>query len=400
MTLLDQTVDALFSNQITSIEPYAEILHNLGLLAPWNGIEKLIPELTLKTLITENVVRLPGINFQTTTQQTFAQPIASYVPQPEPFLEYGKRPKAPLKMWKRLYEDYQMASGTINLPVEVKASQLRILIGAEARLLLYAVPGSYDTETEIFETLGKFYNSKRTRQFRWCEFYLRVQRKGEQLTEFALALNQLAQDCQFNASEEDNHKQTQFINGILNQHWRQLLLAEEIDTFENLLAFALKIEREERVLARNTEPAQRKSKGFKNGGRCGFEHVIGVRSCPAFNKRCNNCYCKGHYTKMCKARKEKKRSSYSDEEDLQENKRHRYDDVKSVEYFRPEVKIMGRKVTVLADTGSPVTLLNKETAKALNLRVTILEEPKDFAGYTGNKIEARWAISNATIEWK
>ncbi len=211
---------------------------------------------------------------------------------------------------------------------------------------IYQTISSTDKYEEAMKTLVSLFVKEKNETFaRYC-LLNRIQKDGESLDSYMIALETLAKDCNFEEVTAVQHRQqsirTAFISGIKSAQIRQRLL-EETKSLDETFKAALTLERalsnSEQYQRGNTshltfsaalvpdngqphlqtaandpdcnvlaatnhiQRAQSTRKGgFKSCGYCGLDKHYKL-SCPARESTCDNCGKRGHWAKVCRSGK-------------------------------------------------------------------------------------------------
>ena len=121
--------------------------------------------------------------------------------------------------------------------------------------------------------------------------------------------------------------------------------------------------------------------------RCGTEHL--PKSCPAFNKKCNECSKFGHFARCCKNKVQRKRNFPSGKTP----KRHMTNnvDVFAIDHCKPpgltkQINVLGKVLDFQLDTGASISLLSKPQWEELGFPSL---EPTDIkpTNFDGSVIE-------------
>jgi len=145
--------------------------------------------------------------------------------------------------------------------------------------------------------------------------------------------------------------------------------------------------------------------------QCGGHHER--KKCPAYNRTCNFCKKKGHFSNMCRAKRnmEKPKQTYGKNRRRIGRFAHNYvsDEEKSVSSvlavynksatnrFQIPIEVNGQTVNFFLDTGAQVSVIKKDVAERLGLK---LQSPqKQLHSYDGNQLDVIGS-ARVKIKWK
>ena len=202
------------------------------------------------------------------------------------------------------------------------------LIGLEGQTVYYSLRDdtqiANDTYEQVLQCLENHFADKVNVVSERYSFGCRIQKSGESIDEFVVALRRLAQKCDFGAFL-DTSLRDQLIKGVREIRIRDRLLHDN-PSLEECLKIAKRIEAgiATSVLLKNTnytdtahsnthtvqrfnsKLSQQKSKStakiFHSCFRCGSKlHFANSKDCPAADKKCKNCNKTGHFAKVCRS---------------------------------------------------------------------------------------------------
>lgn len=358
----------------------------------------------------------------------------------------GLKPPQPLKIqpfdmsevWKDFKQQFNWYSIATNLkakPAEVQAAVLMTTIGPEAINIFNTFKLTEEESKSIDIILQKFedhFAPKRNESFTRWNFF-RLKQGTETFDEFLTEIKTKVQGCNF-ADLSDGLLRDKIVYGIRNDSVREKLLAEEDLTLEKAIQICKiseqaskqleefknpkpEVDRVDRVNSKkNLEKCKQSGSarnnrgGFKNENfdcqRCGKKH--GVKSCPAYNKRCRKCHKVGHFFNFCKSKninvvddlenKNFKRNSSDDCSNESESKLyldaiHLNCKVYSVEDDWCEtVKIGNKSLTVKLDTGAQCNVLSYNLAKELNVPI-VKTKVKKLISFSNHELKVRGEIN-------
>lgn len=198
-----------------------------------------------------------------------------------------------------------------------KNRYLRSLLGAEGLRQFSAHPVSGNVETASFadySAAAKSYFGKATHEIRaHYDFHKCTQSPHQSIQEYMIQLRTLMADCQFHG-RESYHLAIQLACGVHNLETQQRLLAQQnidLDEFiriaeadESSARDSSQIRREVQSLsiaAARNEQTNGSSEPLHCKHGCGKTgHAYKDPSCPALNRHCDNCGCRGHFASVCR----------------------------------------------------------------------------------------------------
>lgn len=269
----------------------------------------------------------------------------SFMRPPKPLLVDNDNMANKWKLWIQQHEWFETATKLGKQEDDVQVATFMGSIGTDAVTI-------FNTFKLTAEQLMKVKNIKDefTKHFVpkvniTYERYLlhkMVQANGENFNEFLTRIQTQSTKCEF-GDLKDSLVLDQVVIGVLSDKLREKLLCEDdlkLDKAVNMckasemssqqikdlqkedLSSILSVKHSSRSSSQTSTKTNKSHAKFEEEEfhcwRCDRTH--GKRACPAFNKVCNNCKNKGHFTAVCK-RKVKKvnvvnESSHDDEEEL------------------------------------------------------------------------------------
>ncbi|XP_046858745.1 uncharacterized protein LOC124452206 [Xenia sp. Carnegie-2017] len=294
-----------------------------------------------------------------------------------------------------------------------------------------------DREEDVFrkaeKALRNYFTPQKNIEFEVYKFRQAKQLPGENISAYYTRLKQLAKSCEFH--EQSKEIKTQIIqNGSSSKLWRKALADPEI-TMEKLIQMgktmemsktqAEGIESTNRIWHKRKQfktPTEKTSNAFEYSSKikckfCACEHRPGKTSCPAYGKKCRQCLKWNHFKVCCyenRRGKELMQDNYqsSRAESTKRNgqiKRNqvRPRQVNAVQEITSEssmedeyvfstltaqqklpkfkVKINGTPVSVMADTGSSVNLLDEVNFNKLKKKPILQEANEKIFPYGSKK---------------
>ena len=242
----------------------------------------------------------------------------------------------------------------------------------------------------------------------------RRQQPNESIDRYVEALRQLSRDCQFKAVTAEKNRddciRDSFIRGLQSTHIRQRLL-------ENTLTLSLS---DAHSQARALESAQAQSQQYEdpcpsttinalsrassekgdsdNESKKSDRNLCALRSrrcyfcgqgnhsrndCPARDAKCKNCSKVGHYAKVCRSSQSKAIT------DAQKSSKSTAAlatidacSIGSVSRVKTILRISGRKITGMLDSGSDISLIDEHIARVLGLKIHPVNDEVGLASRT------------------
>jgi transposase InsO family protein len=231
--------------------------------------------------------------------------------------------------WKKRFERYLIVSGLSNRTDDEKINVLLYLMGEESEeiLLQFAeVPTNYALTVRAFD---KYFIPKKNVIFERYKFNSRTQKEGESVDSFITALHGLAEYCEYGALKEElirdrivvgmsdtKTSETIQLRGEVqlaevvmmarraeNQQKQNQVLRLENKTIAAVSSNKWQMSKQQSNSKVNANPSTPNSKGVC--GYCG-RHMHERDKCPAKEAKCNLCGKKGHYSRVCRKKKEVK----------------------------------------------------------------------------------------------
>ena len=235
----------------------------------------------------------------------------------------------------------------------------------------------------------------------------RRQQAGESVSTFMRELVNLSHKCHFKDLKADEARleyvRDAFIVGLLSPAIRQRLLEDTELTHKKALDIATTLERAQndasglqmlpsQLSVTNSASVPNKRYPPRNAvecGRCGGKDGHGQENCPALSRDCGRCGKKGHYARKCRSKPNNRRNTIATTaEEQHENKFSSKSDEESSDLYpfcsavcslisnpglgraTVPVKVNGRPVHALLDTGATGCFIDKDLAGSLKLSLT------------------------------
>ena len=293
-----------------------------------------------------------------------------------------------------------------------------------------------DRDEDVFKKAEKalrdYFTPQKNIEYEVYKFRQAKQLPDENITTYYTRLKQLARSCDF--YDEKREIKTQIIqNGISSKLRRKALSDPEI-TLEKLLQIAKAVELSE-LQADGIESANRITHKFKyhesrkNSRKrsetnpkpkchfCGYEHLIGKTNCPAYGKQCRKCQKYNHFKACCYDKQSDKREKNNEqfrrnerlsrreqstsrrrrvnnlnEEKIESSSEEEYlfstltvgsiSSPKKLPKF--QVKVNGSLITIMADTGASVNILDELSYDKLETKPKLFKVNEKIFPYGSN----------------
>ncbi|XP_069106974.1 uncharacterized protein [Argopecten irradians] len=233
------------------------------------------------------------------------------------------------KKFRRIWDNYEIASGLKHKTKELRNATLLTCIGPDALQIYDGLTfDNDDDKTDVDKVLDKFEKFCIGQTNETYERYLfnnRSQEQGETIDAYVAALRSLAKTCNYGALEESLIRD-RIVMGVRENATRKKLLQDQsltlhrcIDicrSFEKSVQHMKDITNEEvkvcgKKATDNAQPQDRpqtssgkrnSQKHIVNCGNCGYNHVNEREQCLAWQKTCAICGMLNHFAKKCRSR--------------------------------------------------------------------------------------------------
>ncbi|GBP61465.1 Endogenous retrovirus group K member 8 Pol protein [Eumeta japonica] len=220
------------------------------------------------------------------------------------------------KKWLQQFEWYATAIRLDKKPADVQAATFMAVIGSDAIEIYNSFNLSNVDQNNlqiIKERFREYFAPKTNISFERYIFFKIEQNEDERFNKFLTRIKTQASKCEFDQLFDEILKD-KIVFGIRSSQVREKLLTENrLDlnkaiticktseqASKQLEEFEGKNRADKVLIVRNKNVKQEQNKYF-NCRRCGTNHKS--RECPAFNKPCTKCNKNGHFTKMCRTKK-------------------------------------------------------------------------------------------------
>ena len=220
-------------------------------------------------------------------------------------------------LFKQRWNNYEIATGLVNKPEEIKLATLLSTIGEEALIVYNAFNWSQDEEKTVSAVLEKFESyckPKKNVTYERFLFMSRKQKVGESITDYIVALRNLVKNCDYGPLS-DSLVRDAIVLGVRNNKTREALLKENdlsLDTCINIVRANERAHEQFNFMSDKNSEHQPcvemevdKVIHTTRQGRCrycGKVHVMSKHSCPAHGKKCNKCGGLNHFKEVCKTK--------------------------------------------------------------------------------------------------
>ena len=156
---------------------------------------------------------------------------------------------------------------------------------------------------------------------------------------------------------------------------------------------------------RKPNPQRQRMHSTPKSGRCsgcgGSQHGNGDRSlrCPAWNRTCNNCGKKGHFSKVCRSEKSEHANAVIAEIAPHANNKNNEVRILMSPVSKSSKPAKEIEISVFADTGASLCVTGLSILKLLGIKLSQLKgTSKRIVTATGNKIHCRgWFNARLTL---
>lgn len=221
------------------------------------------------------------------------------------------------------YEDYELATGLIEKPSEVRAAALRRLLGNECRHVYNHNIVLTEEQTKdpkaILDALGAYFKPAKNVIYERYMFGCCKQEVNEPIDSFLTKLRERASTCDYKELKDEMIRD-RLVLGITNENTRRRLLREReltlsqsveicrlaevteqrVKTIDSSITDSVNVAVAQRMKGKDGENEQ----AFRNAfcKYCGGGHTKGKDLCPAYGKTCRSCGVLNHFAKVCRAR--------------------------------------------------------------------------------------------------
>ena len=233
-----------------------------------------------------------------------------------------------LKRWRRVWESFESQHNLEGYPKHQQYGMLmsRLTIALQRVIDVRCsvdLDDKNQTPTEILDSLADYLKSSQHEAKDNLAFYKRTQQHGESITDYYIAVDDMADQANLCKVCRDKTMSFQLLGGLRSDEIQQSVLA--LDPFPNLKGVLKKALNEElsrddqtpfRVAGRGQvqklERGRSRSPGRHNDKstntkklcqNCGGQPHVDGQKCFATTRNCNKCGKKGHIAKVCRSGK-------------------------------------------------------------------------------------------------
>ncbi|XP_028394385.1 uncharacterized protein K02A2.6-like [Dendronephthya gigantea] len=232
------------------------------------------------------------------------------------------------KNWRQTWQAYEVITNLAERDQKYRVATFITCIGPEAMEIHNGLPFRNDEErqdiTKIIELWNNYCIGKTNPIYERYKFHNRFQQQGETIDTYATVIRTLADRCKFGALKEELVRD-RIVCGIRDNTLQKKLLQETSLTLEkclNICRAAEAANNQQKQISHNTSESTHalkpKGKPQFNSQRkpklpcpdckyCGRRHERKKEKCPAYNKTCNNCSMKHHFSSVCQQPKRQER---------------------------------------------------------------------------------------------
>lgn len=319
------------------------------------------------------------------------------------------------KNWSQQYKWFEIATQMDKKSEEIQIATFMSSLGADA----IEVYNSFNIEGDVKLAVikAKFeehFAPKISTTFERFVFNKLNQTEGESFDQFFTKIKNQSKKCEF-GDLSDSLLRDKIIIGIYSDSVREKLLAESDPTLDFTIKMCKTYEITSIQLAElhsktttgvdeiafkkySKEKSKLQNRGIENRSavsnnedkfeckRCGTTH--GKRSCPAYKARCKSCNYRGHFAKMCTAKKLHELDNDSEAEiDINTLVINSIETVKDdADNWVEEIRINNIDIKAKLDTGAQCNVLPKYIVDKLSIK-TVKSNTTRLIGFGNNKID-------------
>ncbi|XP_033114101.1 uncharacterized protein K02A2.6-like [Anneissia japonica] len=377
-------------------------------------------------IIAQNAVYTKTLQTRSTTVTAWLDcptMTSTQIEAPVQFLPTPGDPVIPWLQWRRLFENYLLASNTVKESPERRSAILLHSLGPEGQRIFYTLPelgeAGDDILTKAMTTLQSHFAPKVSVVAERYRFRQRAQLPHESVDNYIAALRELASRCEFGTFENEMLRD-QLVEKTNSSKIRTRLLTET----DVKLDKAIK-------LARQCETAMKEAKSMSGGDthtcsevkykakprgakaefkkekqrprpnsnakcyRCGSpQHLANSPECTAGSKDCNSCGKKGHLSSVCRGKRKvvkqveqaDARGETDQDGDMIEVLCTRSSNTDSRKSVWGTLKVNSINIQMLVDTASDVSLLSLKLFDKYFVRDALKPCIMPITSYTSHKI--------------
>lgn len=253
------------------------------------------------------------------------------------------------KMFRREWEDYEVASDLEAKPDKVRVSTLRMAMGRDCVEILENLDlseGQKKKTKSILEALGQNFEPQANVIYERSVFYTASQEKEESINQYVNRLRRFAASCEFTPSRvHEEAIRDRLVLGVIDKQVRKQLIKDSKLTLTTAISLCnaaeqsdiemakLEVNQKEaaeavhftrkytKIQDKKTPDGKKTNNILKKCRFCGQAHQWSKFKCPAFNKTCTNCKKLNHTAEVCRQKQtvhaaEHSSVEYDEEEDF------------------------------------------------------------------------------------
>lgn len=227
------------------------------------------------------------------------------------------------KMFRREWEDYEIASELGAKEERIRVATLRIVLGRECVAILDNLdltPAQAKKVGGILDALQSNFEPQCNIIYERSLFYSSSQLPSESITQYVNKLRRLASSCDFTpARVHEENIRDRLVLGVRDKTLKKQLLSDATLTLARAIAKCKAAEQSDvEMAALQEEPTEviNYTKNYAKDAKkvttgppavlkecrfCGGNHKWDKNKCPAFGKTCRNCGKANHFAQVCGA---------------------------------------------------------------------------------------------------
>ncbi|XP_055903139.1 uncharacterized protein LOC129939224 [Eupeodes corollae] len=320
--------------------------------------------------------------------------------------------------WKRRFDRFRIASGLDKRNEVEQVNTLVYLMGDQADDIFLSFNLSSADEKKFIPVLNAFENffvMKHNVIYERAKFNSRSQLDGESIEDFITALYLLSENCNY-AALRDEMLRNRLVVGVRDRRLSERLQLESELTLEKAIQTVRQhdaVRRQQVDLSTTTtstvnsirshshkpKTASPTQSSFRNKGEttktkdvqcpwCGMQGKHGKQKCPARGKQCRLCKKWNHFSSVCRQKSKNSDKIFRVEEDEDEPLfiGTVVDENSSVDRWTAGVKVNGKLITFILDTGAAVDVLPLQYFKSTFPHVKLSSSDKKLCGPSGGRL--------------
>ena len=286
--------------------------------------------------------------------------------------------------WRRRFEQFRVASGLSKEDEERQVSTLLYCLGEEADDVLTSTNISTESRKKYDDVLAKFdahFQVRKNIIFERAQFNRRTQEDEESVDQFITNLYSLAENCEF-GTMKDELIRDRLVVGIKDIALSERLQTDEaltLDKAKKLVRQREAVKEHQSILKREesnldyvkstenksrTHQRQKKTNSENKCIRCG-KHPHTRQNCPARDSICYKCGKRGHFGTVCLSKSVAMLSEDPTDPIETSYLNAMTDGTKITKSWTIPVKVNGKPVSFVIDTGAEVSAMSKDIYEAI-----------------------------------